>query len=238
MRKVRVGGIVAGAVAVAVVILILVLSAGGNKTKPTASVTPLSGCTLPSSAPTPNGKNFTTAPKTTIDKEKIYVATFTTSCGTVTMRMDPKVAPASVNNFVFLARQGYFDGTTIPRVNVTPTYAIIQAGSQSGGISGGVTYKYQGETPGPNQSYTRGVVAMANSSGPSTNGSQFFFVVRDWKDLPKKYSIFGKVEDAASLTNLDKMLLAKGTDLGQGLGTTPDPPIYILSVTITEQKRS
>jgi peptidyl-prolyl cis-trans isomerase B (cyclophilin B) len=237
MRKFRVGGIVAGGIAVAVVILIVVLSAGGGE-KPVTVGAPLSGCTLPSPAPTPNGKDFTTPPKQTIDQNTIYVATLETSCGPVRMRMDPKIAPASVNNFVFLARQGYFDGTTIPRVNASPTYAIIQAGSQSGGISGGVTYKYQGETPGPTLSYTRGVAAMANSSGPSTNGSQFFIVVRDWKDLPRNYSIFGKVEDSVSLTNLDKMLLAKGTDLGQGLGVTPDPPIYILKVTITEEKRS
>jgi cyclophilin family peptidyl-prolyl cis-trans isomerase len=251
MRKVRIGASIAAAVAVAVVLLIVLLNIGDNKpvaTSPTtspsasASSSPIAGCTQPTPAPTPNGKDFTTAPKMTIDTNKLYVATFQTSCGAVKMRMDPKTAPASVNNFVFLARQGYFDNTKLPRIQNNPGFQIIQAGSQNGTISGGVKYKYQGETPGPGAKYTRGTVAMANSQGPSTNGSQFFFVLSPATtalDSNPNYSIFGKVDDAASLATLDKILTAKGppVDPSSDLGVTPNPPIYILKVTIEELKR-
>jgi len=241
MRKVRIGASIGGSIAVVVVVLLLFL--GGNDKKPVATTTPLSGCTQPIPAPTPNGKQITTAPKMTIDQNKIYVATIQTSCGSVKMTMDPKKAPASVNNFVFLARQNYFDGTKLPRVQNSPGFQIIQAGTQTGTISGGVGYTYAGETPAPGTKYTRGTVAMANSRGPSTNGSQFFFVLSATTtalDQNANYSIFGKVDDATSLTTLDKILTAKGprVDPQQELGITPEPPIYILKVTIEELKRS
>ncbi len=244
MRKLRMAASIAGAIALAL-ILFFVFKPG--KSKPSASpttsssATPIAGCTQPTPVPTPNGKKFTKAPAMTIDTNKIYVATFETSCGTVKMRMDPKTAAASVNNFVFLARQGYFDGTTIPRVQNSPTFQIVQAGSQTGTISGGVDYKYPGETPAPGTKYTRGVVAMANSGGPSTNGSQFFFVLSPSTpglDQQASFSIFGKVDDAASLTMLDRILTATGPAIpGGSLGITPDPPIYIEKVTIEELKR-
>ena len=243
MRKIRIGSSIAGAAAVAVVILLLVLNSGDG-TKPSVSPTgsSLPGCTTPTPAPTPNGKKFTTAPAMSIDSSKIYEATFQTSCGTIKMRMDPKSAPASVNNFVFLARQQYFDGTTIPRVQNSPNFQIIQAGSQTGTISGGVDYSYAGETPAPGSKYTRGVVAMANSQGPSTNGSQFFFVMSPSTpalDQNANYSIFGKVEDATSLATLDRILSAQGprVDPQSDLGITPQPPIHILTVTIAEVAR-
>jgi peptidyl-prolyl cis-trans isomerase B (cyclophilin B) len=244
VRKFRIAGSVAAAVALTAVLLIVFL--GGNKkvtpgAQPTASTTPgqlIPGCTQPSPPPTPNGKKFTKAPAMTIDTTKIYVATFDTSCGTVKMRMDPKQSPKTVNNFVFLARQGFYDGTTVGRVQSEASFAIIQAGTQTGTISGGVDYSYPGETPPASTQYLRGTVAMANSGAPSSNGSQFFFVVHDWKDLPKNYTVLGKVDDAASLGSLDKMILAKGADIqGGGLGITPNPPIYILKVTIEELKR-
>jgi peptidyl-prolyl cis-trans isomerase B (cyclophilin B) len=247
VRKIRVGGSVAAAVALGVILLIVLL--GGNKKvtpssqpTPTPSTTPgqpIAGCTVPSPAPTPNGKKFTKAPAMTIDTNKIYVATFDTSCGSVKMRMDPKQSPKTVNNFVFLARQGFYDGTRVGRVQNEGTYAIIQAGTQTGGISGGVGYSYPGETPPSTTQYLRGTVAMANSGAPSSNGSQFFFVVHDWKDLPKNYTVLGNVDDATSLAALDRMILAQGSpvDPQQPLGITPNPSIYIVKVTIEELKR-
>jgi peptidyl-prolyl cis-trans isomerase B (cyclophilin B) len=248
VRKIRVGASVAAAVALGVILLIVFL--GGNKKTPTAksstsptptaSYQPVAGCTQPTPAPKPNGKDFTKAPAMTIDTNKIYVATFQTSCGTVKMRMDPKQSPKTVNSFVFLARQGFYDGTKVGRVqNESGKFAIVQAGTQTGGISGGVGYSFTGEIPPSTFKYTRGVVAMAKPQGnPPQNGSQFFFVVKDWPDLLPEYTALGKVDDADSLTSLDRMILAQGPEIqGGGLGLTPDPPIYILKVTIEELKR-
>jgi peptidyl-prolyl cis-trans isomerase B (cyclophilin B) len=244
MRKLRVGGSIAAAAALAVVLLIVFL--GGNDTKPVTTATnspsvsgsPVPGCTVPNPAPTPNGKQFPAPPASTIDNNKIYVATFQTSCGTVKMRMDPRQSPRTVNNFVFLARQAFYDGTFFHRVQSTPgNFAIVQGGDPKGDGTGSPGYDYAGETPPPSTKYLRGVVAMANSGKPDSNGSQFFFVVRDWKDLPVNYTVLGKVDEANSLTTLDRMALAQGPPLDGGLGTSPDPRIYILKVTIEEVNR-
>lgn len=248
MRKWRVWSSAAAAVAIAVVLLIVFL--GGNDEKdpsasPTntasASATPIAGCTVPSPEPTPNGKTFNKAPAMTVNKDKIYVATLQTSCGNIIMRMDPRVDAATVNNFVFLARQGFYDNTKFGRVQNDPGFGLIQAGTQTGGISGGVDYTYQGATPPAGTKYARGVVAMANSQGPSTNGSQFFIVVTsaDFLNQNPNYSILGKVEDAASLATLDKIIQAKGPPVqpGQSLGVTPNPAIFIIKVSIAEQNR-
>ena len=246
VRKLRVGGSIAAAAALAIVLLIVFLGGNDSKvsTSPTNSPTPsptgslIAGCTSPSVAPTPNGKQYPTPPAETIDKNKIYVATFSTTCGTVKMRMDPQQAPRTVNNFVFLARQGFYDGTFFHRVQNTPgDYAIVQGGDPKGDGTGGPGYEYQGETPAPTTKYLRGIVAMANSQGPSTNSSQFFFVVHDWPTLPANYSVLGKVDDATSLASLERMALAQGPDLGNNLGTSPSPRIYILKVTIQELNR-
>jgi len=246
MRKLRIAGSIVGAVAVAAVVAIVFLNKGSTKTavqpttseSPTPTSTPIAGCTVPSVAPTPNGKQFAKPPTMTIDTKKTYIATMQTSCGEIKVTLDPKLAPATVNNFVFLARQGFFDGTFFHRVqNIPGDYAIVQGGDPQGTGMGGPGYKYNGETPPKTASYTRGVIAMANSGSPSTNGSQFFFVVHSWPSLPKSYTIFGKAIDAVSLATLDRMIEAKGTDLGNGLGTAPDPRIYILKVTILEKKR-
>jgi cyclophilin family peptidyl-prolyl cis-trans isomerase len=76
---------------------------------------------------------------------------------------------------------------------------------------------------------------MANSQGPSTNGSQWFIVVKDWSDLPPQYTIFGTVTGTSSFATLDRIIQAKGEDLGQGLGITPNPGIKIISATLTVQ---
>jgi len=245
VRKIRIALSVVGAVALALV-LFFVFKPG--KTTPAADTTPtptpspssslIAGCTQPAATPTPNGKQFPAAPAMTIDQNKIYVATFETTCGSVSMRMDPKTSPRTVNNFVFLARQGFYDGTLFHRVQNEPSdFAIVQGGDPKGDGTGGPGYQYAGETPAANTKYLRGVVAMANSGKPSSNGSQFFFVVHDWPSLPANYTVLGKVGDATSFSALDRMITATGPALQGGLGLSPDPPIYILKVTIAEQKR-
>ena len=245
VRKLRIGLSIAAAVGVAIVLLVVFLSnnksgkptAKGSST-PTPTASPIAGCTLPSPAPSPNGKQFSAPPKMTIDKTKVYIATMQTSCGDIKITLDPKLAPATVNNFVFLANQHFYDGTIFHRVQNQPgDFAIVQGGDPMGTGSGGPGYKYNGEKPPSTAQYSRGVIAMANSGDPSTNGSQFFFVVHPWPSLPKNYTIFGNVDDANSLAALDRMITATGPEIQGGLGLTPNPPIYILKVTVQVLKK-
>lgn len=245
MRKVRIWVSATAAVTLA---LVLFLVFRGDGVKPSATPTSPSPTAQPSTVatpcpgptpPAPKSLTFPSPPASTIDNDKIYVATFQTSCGNFKIQMDPRTAPKTVNNFVFLARQGYYDGTKFHRVQNETDFAIVQGGDPEGTGRGGPGYSYDGETPAPTDKYLRGTIAMANSGGPSSNGSQFFIVVKDWAGLPTNYTIFGKViDETASFVALDKMITAEGTPIEGGLGTTPVPPIYIINVTIEELARS
>lgn len=214
---------------------------------PTPSPTPyylIPGCTKPNSAK-PNGKQFSKAPAMTIDKNKTYVMTVKTTCGTMTWKLDPKIAPIAVNNIVFLVKQHFYDNTIFHRVQVVTAaqaaatgggpFAIVQGGDPKGNGTGGPGYSYTGEAPPKNEKYPRGTLALANSGSLSSDGSQFFAVVQDWPTLPPQYTVFGTVTGAVSLATLDRMTKAQGSDLGNGLGTSPNPAIKIITATVTEQ---
>ncbi|MGH9025679.1 MAG: peptidylprolyl isomerase [Acidimicrobiia bacterium] len=129
-------------------------------------------------------------PTLEIDDQKVYRATITTPRGTIVMDLDPKLAPNSVNNFVSLARQGYYDGLTFHRV--VPEF-VIQGGCPQGTGRGGPGYQFTDEPV--RDEYTLGAVAMANA-GPDTNGSQFFVCIDDCRQkLSKDYNLFGYVVD-------------------------------------------
>ena len=123
-----------------------------------------------------------------VDPAKRYHATIETDKGTIEIALDPSRAPKSVNNFVFLARDGFYDGLTFHRV---VDDFVIQAGCPEGTGAGGPGYKFEDE---PVQGeYIPGAVAMANA-GPNTNGSQFFIcTVDDRHKLTKSYNLFGQV---------------------------------------------
>jgi cyclophilin family peptidyl-prolyl cis-trans isomerase len=125
-----------------------------------------------------------------IDQSTVYRVTITTPRGDIVMDLDPKLAPNTVNNFVALARDGYYDGLTFHRVE--PGF-VIQGGCPEGSGRGGPGYRFADE---PVQGeYTPGAVAMANA-GPDTNGSQFFICLDDLTGrLPKQYNLFGYVVD-------------------------------------------
>jgi len=127
-------------------------------------------------------------PEPQIDYTAIYKVTITTNRGTIVMDLDPKLAPNTVNNFVGLARQGYYDGLTFHRV--VPDF-VIQGGCPEGSGRGGPGYQFADE---PVQAeYTLGAVAMANA-GRNTNGSQFFITIDDCtRKLTKDYNLFGYV---------------------------------------------
>jgi cyclophilin family peptidyl-prolyl cis-trans isomerase len=127
-------------------------------------------------------------PEQVIDPSRTYQATIATDKGDIVFSLDPSRAPKSVNNFVFLAREGFYDGLTFHRVVAD---FIIQAGCPEGSGRGGPGYRFEDE---PVQGeYTAGAVAMANA-GPNTNGSQFFIcTVDDRHKLGKQYNLFGQV---------------------------------------------
>ena len=134
-------------------------------------------------------KQYESAPPMTIDLAKQYTATLHTNQGDITIDLLPVEAPQTVNNFVFLARDGFYDGTIFHRV--VPGF-VIQGGDPTGTGRGGPGYRFRDELEGDGR-YSRGTVAMANA-GPNTNGSQFFICLQDVR-LPHSYSIFGKVAD-------------------------------------------
>jgi len=133
---------------------------------------------------------MTERPEWQIDENKGYRVTIDTDRGPIVMELEPALAPTTVNNFVGLARQGYYDGLTFHRV--VPEF-VIQGGCPEGSGRGGPGYRFDDE-PVKGQ-YRLGAVAMANA-GPNTNGSQFFICIDDCTTkLAKSYNLFGYVVD-------------------------------------------
>lgn len=152
-----------------------------------------------------------------------------TSCGPITIVVDPSVAQETVNSFVFLSEQGYFDGTVSHRV--LPGF-MMQVGDPTGTGSGGPGYLLADELPPNGFVYERGVVAMANA-GPDTGGSQFFimFATADW--LPPAYSVFGQVvEGFDTLDAIEQVPLGMSPSGGDTTPSTPLETVYIESVTV------
>jgi peptidyl-prolyl cis-trans isomerase B (cyclophilin B) len=130
-----------------------------------------------------------------IDDSATYEVTIATDKGDIVMELQPRLAPNTVNNFVALARQGFYDNVTFHRV--VPEF-VIQGGDPEGSGRGGPGYRFNDE---PVQGdYTLGAVAMANA-GPNTNGSQFFICIDDCtRKLDKAYNLFGYVTSGIDVT--------------------------------------
>ncbi|HAA65962.1 MAG TPA: peptidylprolyl isomerase [Acidimicrobiaceae bacterium] len=128
------------------------------------------------------------APDMNINQDATYLVTLGTSKGEIVMELDPKLAPVTVNNFVNLARDGYYTGLTFHRV--VPDF-VIQGGCPEGTGTGGPGYRFDDEPV--TGEYVLGAVAMANA-GPNTNGSQFFICIDDCRSkLAPAYNLFGFV---------------------------------------------
>src|SRR5690242_99501 len=134
-------------------------------------------------------KRYSAPPPMTIDSAKKYTATIETSRGTIVVDLFPKDAPKTVNNFVFLAREGFYDGTVFHRV--IPDF-MIQGGDPEGSGRGGPGYKFEDEFHPSLKHSKPGLLSMANA-GPNTNGSQFFVTVAATPWLDNRHSIFGEV---------------------------------------------
>lgn len=209
-----------------------------KSTTTTSSGTPTTRAALagdPDTCPPAKGtsKRFTTfptAPKMCIDAAKTYTAAVKTDVGSFTLTLDAKQSPKTVNNFVFLARNHFYDGVTFHRVI---TDFVVQGGDPLGTGSGGPGYQFEDEIPA-GYKYSEAEIAMANS-GPNSNGSQFFITVsQNGADTllsavggVPKYSPFGKVTDGMSVI---KKIEADGSAAG-----TPTVVHKMISVKITEE---
>lgn len=142
-------------------------------------------------------KQWKSAPALEIDSNKTYTATIETNKGTIVVDLHPKHAPKTVNNFVFLARQGFYDGLKFHRVI---SNFMVQGGDPTGTGSGGPGYKFEDETRGNPLTHEAGVLSMANA-GPNTNGSQFFITHSPQPHLNGKHTVFGKVREGQDVVN-------------------------------------
>lgn len=182
----------------------------------------------PLPSPTPSGKTYSSPPSMTIDKSKSYVATLVTNKGEMKVNLLVDDAPVTVNNFVFLANEGFYDGTRFHRIMKD---FMIQGGDPTGTGSGGPGYQFADELV--TRKYVRGTLAMANA-GPDTNGSQFFLVHADSPHLPSDYTIFGLIDanDTASMATLDDIATVKVTPNQFGELSSPLETVTLETVKI------
>jgi cyclophilin family peptidyl-prolyl cis-trans isomerase len=209
-----------------------------NKMKKIATIIFLSGTLFAigcagSNPPTPKAMSWSKPPAMQIDTSKKYIATIETTLGSFKIELFAQESPLTVNNFIFLAKQGYYNGIIFHRIMKT---FMIQTGDPTGTGSGDPGYKFADELP-PKHSYDPGIVAMANS-GANTNGSQFFICTgdsaRNLNNYPN-YTQFGKISEG-----MDIVQKIASVPVGPSLHdpremSKPTNPPSIKSITITEQ---
>jgi peptidyl-prolyl cis-trans isomerase B (cyclophilin B) len=142
-------------------------------------------------------KQWKTAPVMSIDSSKIYRVSMNTSRGLITLDLYPKHAPKTVNNFVFLIREGFFDGVKFHRVIIN---FVIQGGDPTGTGMGGPGSRFEDDVKNNPLIHETGVISMANA-GPNTNGSQFFITHSPQPHLNGKHTVFGKVVNGMDVVN-------------------------------------
>ncbi|CAG7649523.1 hypothetical protein PAESOLCIP111_05885 [Paenibacillus solanacearum] len=180
----------------------------------------------------PAKKSWTSPPAMKIDQKKSYTAKVTTSKGTFTIELFAKEAPKTVNNFVFLSKEGFYNDITFHRIIQS---FMIQTGDPQGNGTGGPGYKFEDELKTPYK-YEPGIVAMANA-GPNTNGSQFFICTGPDSttvlNQNPNYTIFGKVTEG-----MDVVQNIAATPVKKGSEPTPSVPtekVTIQTIEITEK---
>ncbi len=167
-------------------------------------------------------KQYDKYPEMTIDQNKKYTATMETTEGTISIELFPKEAPLHVNSFVFLAREGFYEGVIFHRV--IPGF-MIQGGDPTGTGMGGPGYKVKAEFG--KRKHTRGVLSAARSSDPNSAGSQFFLMHADASHLDGQYSPYGAITSGIEV--VDKIASAK-----RDRNDKPNDPAKITKITITE----
>jgi peptidyl-prolyl cis-trans isomerase B (cyclophilin B) len=151
-------------------------------------------------------KQWDRPPAMQIDTDKTYKVTMETVRGPIVLELYPEHAPKTVNNFVFLVQEGFYDGVAFHRVIDN---FVIQGGDPTGTGRGGPGYRFEDETRGNPLKHETGVISMANA-GPNTNGSQFFITHSPQAHLDGKHTVFGKVVSSMDVVNKvrqgDKMI--------------------------------
>lgn len=177
----------------------------------------------------PKAKNYSAQPAMKIDKNKTYLANVETTDGNFTIELNTKDTPITVNNFVTLSRDGFYNDTVFHRIIKD---FMIQGGDPKGDGTGGPGYKFADEKFSGD--YTPGTVAMANS-GANTNGSQFFIMTGDYSNgkLPKNYVVFGKVTIGMDI--ITKIAATPVESSSSGEQSKPTQTVKITKVTITEK---
>jgi peptidyl-prolyl cis-trans isomerase B (cyclophilin B) len=142
-------------------------------------------------------KQWNSPPAMQIDPAKSYQATLQTSRGTIVLELSAQYAPKTVNNFVFLAREQFYDGVIFHRVI---SDFMIQGGDPTGTGRGGPGYRFADEFTGNPLTHETGVISMANA-GPGTNGSQFFITHSPQSHLNGRHTVFGRVSSGQDVVN-------------------------------------
>ena len=191
------------------------------------------GCTAPPALQaTPKQEKAVPAKATAAGKT--FVATVKTNCGTITLELDGTKAPQTVASFINLAKTGYWAPSPCHRVTTSGIY-VLQCGDPTGTGQGGPGYTFGIENAPKDGTYPKGVLAMARTQDPNSNGGQFFITYKETQ-LPTEgggYTIFGKVTKGLGIVEkiaANKALAPSPTD------GTPVSPISILSVSVTEKK--
>jgi cyclophilin family peptidyl-prolyl cis-trans isomerase len=216
-----------GTIIVAVIVIGLVTFKPNTNNEPTSMNTPETptGQTLASDEAKKN-KQYLIKPEMLLEQGKDYQATLQTSEGTIVIDLFEDRVPQTVNSFVFLANEGYFDGVIFHRIIEG---FMIQTGDPTGTGSGGPGYTFEDE-PFEGE-YLRGTVAMANA-GPDTNGSQFFIMHQEYA-LPPSYTIFGQVVEGIEV--VDAIAQTPVVSNAYGEVSKPSERISIESITITSE---
>ena len=140
-------------------------------------------------------KQWNNPPEMAIDPDKAYQAVIETNKGNITVDLFAAEAPKTVNNFVFLAQEGFYDGVVFHRVIDN---FVIQGGDPTGSGAGGPGYRFEDEVQGNPHKHETGTLSMANA-GPNTNGSQFFVTHAPQPHLDGRHTVFGQVADKKSM---------------------------------------
>ena len=171
-------------------------------------------------------QQYSAPPAMTLDDSKTYSATIKTNHGDIDVELFSADVPVTVNNFVFLARDGFYKGGQFHRVIQN---FMIQGGCPTGDGPGGPGSRFQDEPV--SRSYVKGILAMANA-GPNTNGSQFFIVHGADVGLPPNYTIFGNLTGGEDV--LDAIANSPVTTGRSGEPSTPTTPLEITDIEIQE----
>ena len=229
--------------AVAACLSVLALAGCGNESDGSDTATDTSSPSESTSEPADAGGATTTCeypsdgqeparevqpPEAEAPAEGTVSATMTTNFGDIGITLDAATTPCTVNSFVSLAEQGFYDDTPCPRIGDQEGFGILQCGDPTGTGSGGAGYSFADELSG-DETYPAGTLAMANA-GPDTNGSQFFLVFRDSQFSPD-YTVFGTIDEAGLKTI--EAIAAEGNDGAHPAGGgAPNKPVTIEKVTV------